>query len=86
MRFLLSHTHAYPGCRVKIDEEANTVEEFAEFSDGVIVPCRHEVENSQIVLTIMPYRTSRGTEIAEKNWILRPDRDSGGWKIKGRAP
>ena len=31
MRFQLSHTHAYPGCRVKIAEEGIDGEELAEF-------------------------------------------------------
>ena len=86
MRFQLSHTHAYPGCRVTIAEEKVDDENLVEFSDGVIVPCRHRRDGSLIVLTIAAYRTSRGTRIGEKSWILLPDTARGDWKIKARAP
>ena len=85
MRFQLSHTHAYPGCRVKIAEEDNGDENLVEFSDGLIVAGRHVREGTTIVLTIAPYKTARGTEIGEKSWILLPDSTKRGWKIKARA-
>lgn len=84
MRFQLSHTHAYPGCRVKIAEERIDDEELAEFSDGVIVPCRHRREGDAILLTISPHRTARGTNISEKSWRLLPDVARGDWKIAAR--
>lgn len=84
MRFQLSHTHAYPGCRVRIAEEGVYGEETAEFSDGVIVPCLHKREGDAIVLTISPHRTARGTDIGEKSWRLLPDSASGDWKIAAR--
>lgn len=85
MRFQLAHTHAYPGCRVTLGEEDDGDENLVEFSDGVIVPCRHRREDAAIVLTIAPYTTARGTRIGEKTWILRPEAATGGWKIKARA-
>lgn len=84
MRFQLSHTHAYPGCRVKIAEERIDDEELAEFSDGVIVPCRHRREGDAILLTISPHRTARGTNISDKSWRLLPDVARGDWKIAAR--
>ncbi|WP_123130397.1 hypothetical protein [Paracoccus pantotrophus] len=84
MRFHLSDTHAYPGCRVRIAEEENPQEQIAEFSDGVIVPCRHRSEGPGIVLTIAPYTTARGTRIDAKSWLLLPDGQTGDWKIKSR--
>lgn len=84
MRFHLAHTHAYPGCRLKIAEEGVDGEEVAEFSDGVIVPCRHWRKGDAIVLTISPHRTARGTDIGEKSWRLLPDEASGDWKIAAR--
>jgi hypothetical protein len=84
MRFQLSHTHAYPGCRVKIAQERIDGEEIAEFSDGVIVPCRHRCDGDAIVLTISPHRTARGTNIGEKSWRLLPDGKASDWKIAAR--
>lgn len=86
MRFQLSHTHAYPGCRVTIAEEDVGDENLVEFSDGVLVPCRHRRDGPGIVLTIAAYRTSRGTKIDRKSWILAADAAKGDWKIKARAP
>jgi len=86
LRFQLSHTHAYPGCRVTIAEEDNQDENLVEFSDGVIAACRHLREGTAIVLTIAAYRTARGTDIGEKSWILLPDAAKGDWKIKSRTP
>lgn len=84
MRFQLSHTHGYPGCRVKIADNGIDGEEIAEFSDGVVVPCRHRREGDAIVLTISPHRTARGTNIGQKSWRLLPDAASGDWKIAAR--
>ena len=86
MRFQLSHTHAYPGCRVTIAEEDVDDENLAEFSDGVIVPCRYGRDGPAIVLTIAAYRTGRGTDIGEKSWMVLPGAAKGGWKIKSRTP
>lgn len=84
MRFQLSHTHAYPGCRVKIAQERIVDEELAEFSDGVIVPCRHRRDGDTILVTISPHRTARGTNISEKRWRLLPDGEASEWKIAER--
>lgn len=86
MRFQLSDTHAYPGCRVTTAEDGSPQEQIAEFSDGVIVPCRQQREGPGIALTIAAYRTARGTGIGEKTWLLLPDGQAGGWKIKSRLP
>lgn len=85
MRFQLAHTHAYPGCHVTIAEEGLGDEELAEFSDGVIVACRHRREGDAIVLTIPPHRTARGTDIDEKSWKLLPEATAGGYKIASRV-
>lgn len=86
MRFQLAHTHAYPGCRVKIAEADVEDENLVEFTDGVVVTCRHRREDSRIVLTIAAHRTARGTAIGEKSWILLPDTAKGDWKIKAKVP
>ena len=84
MRFQFSHTHAYPGCRVKIAEEDVGDEELVEFSDGVIVACRHRREGDAIVLAIPAHRTARGTDIGDKTWKLLPEAKTGGWKVAAR--
>lgn len=60
-------------------------EELAEFTDGVVVACRHRREGDAIVLTISPHRTARGTDIVEKSWRLLPEGEAGcNYKIAGR--
>lgn len=71
---------------MRIAEEGNPQEQIAEFSDGVIVPCRHRSEGLGIALTIAAYRTARSTGIGEKTWLLLPDEQTGDWKIKSRLP
>ncbi|MFT4001196.1 MAG: hypothetical protein QM684_13225 [Rhizobium sp.] len=86
MRFEIANTHAYPGCRVRLADEDNADEIVAQFSDGTIAGARYSRDGSATIrLTISPYRTARGTDIAEKSWILTPDPKGGGWKIKARS-
>ena len=86
LRFQLSDTHAYPGCRVKITEEDIADENVVEFSDGVVVAGRGIRKGDMIVLTVGKYRTARGTEVGEKIWVLLPDVAKDSWKIKAKAP
>lgn len=83
MRFAFADTHAYPGCRVRIDE--SDPEDLAEFRDGAIAPVVHRRQSEAVSVTVAPYRTKRGTQIGEKTWILHPRGDRGVW-IVARPP
>ncbi len=84
MRFEFADTHAYPGCRVRLAEEDNGEETLAQFSDGAVAQARYSRDGEAIRLTVEPYRTARGSDIAAKSWSLGPDPKSGGWKVKAR--
>lgn len=56
------------------------------FSDGVITQAKYEQQTDSILLSISSYETARGTKIAEKVWILRPDVKQGHWKVSARLP
>lgn len=85
MRFEFMHTHAYPGCRVRLMDENVETEVVVMFSDGIVTQGKYERRAESILLTISSYETARGTKIAEKVWILRPDAEQGNWKISSRV-
>lgn len=72
MRLQLSHTHAFPGCLVRIADYDNEDENLVEFGDGMIAADRYMREGASLTLTIAAYRTARGTDLGEKSWTLIP--------------
>lgn len=87
--FRLAHSHAYPGCRVALDDgdQGTQGNSTAEFSDGSVVPCVYErTADGQIRLTVSAYVTQRKAAIAEKSWILARVAGAEDWKITRRAP
>lgn len=89
MRFEFSHTHAYPGCKVRVPDAsqgADTSTCVVEFSDGVGVPGRYAFQGDAIVLHIAPYETAKGTRIVAKAWLLQPDGAEGRWRVQKRLP
>lgn len=86
MRFELSHTHAYPGCRVRTepaepaDREGDAV---VELGDGNVLAGRYALDANDVALSIPAHRTARGTPIVAKRWRLRRIGQSE-WKILGR--
>ena len=88
MRFELSHTHAYRGCRVRVEPAGpgdGQGEALIEFSDGNVLPGRYVLTEATMVLSIPAHRTARGTPMVAKRWSLRHiDRDE--WKILERLP
>ncbi len=86
MQFEFAHTHAYPGCKVRLTDGNVDTEAVVIFSDGVITRGKYERQTDSILLAISSYETARGTKIAEKVWMLRPDVKQGHWKVSARLP
>lgn len=86
MRFEFGHTHAYPGCRLRLAESGGTHDAacLVEFSDGIVVPARFVRHADAITLHVPPYRTTRGTRILAKSWLLRPDGAGDRWRVRKR--
>lgn len=87
--FRLAHSHAYPGCRVALDDDDQGAQgrSTAEFSDGSVAPCVYaRTSEGQIRLTVSAYVTQRKAAIAEKTWILARVAGADDWKITRRAP
>lgn len=87
MRFEFGHSHAYPGCLLRIPEDADGLrgqEDIVEFSDGAVADARHQARDGAIVLHVAPYRTARGTAIEAKTWLLEPDGEPGRWRVRRR--
>ncbi len=80
--FRIANTHAYKGCRVSADAPVAEGPTLVEFSDGVVAGsnCRRLGED-EIELSVDAYRTSRGTDIRAKVWLLRAE-GAGRWRIK----
>ncbi len=87
MRFEFANTHAYPGCRARqseASEDPDTSECLVEFSDGVTVAGHWTASADGIVVRIPTYRTTRGTSIEAKAWLLQADGEAGRWRVRER--
>lgn len=85
MRFEFGHTHAYPGCKVRVPdapENAGDPACLVEFSDGVTVNGRWRPSDTGLVVHIPAHRTARGTRIDGKTWLLQPDAGQGRWRVR----
>ena len=84
MRIAFHHSHAYPGCRATVAGEPKGGLAEAEFSDGPVV--RAAVAPwapGELLVKLDGYRTSRGTAIGARAWILRRVADDA-WKVVAR--
>ncbi|HTN48658.1 MAG TPA: hypothetical protein VMK32_04430 [Burkholderiaceae bacterium] len=91
-RLAASHTHLYPGARLRCLEEPSDLTLRAgdgvlvEFSDGQAVRGRIEdVIGPSAKLATAAYRTARGAEIPQKRWFIVPGGAFGVIKVKSRA-
>lgn len=86
MQFSFHHTHAFPGCRVSIEGDRSdaAADATVEFSDGSIARGSHVGDGPDIILSVWPYRTVRGTDIPAKRWRLA--RTGDGWKVTALLP
>lgn len=80
MRFLFPHSHAFPGGRLVVEDDAKPGPEcLIEFGDGVIVIAEYRLAGDAIHLSIPSYRTAKGTQVAARNWRLVRRKD-GVWR------
>ncbi|MFC3551659.1 hypothetical protein ACFOLC_11635 [Lysobacter cavernae] len=89
MRFELSNTHAYPGCKVRVPQAPEGTDDSdcaVEFSDGIVVPGHYAFRAGTITLRVASYETARVTRIDRKSWLLQPDDAEGRWRIRKRIP
>lgn len=71
MRFVFTHSHAFPGGRVLLEDDgtagpACTVV----FADGTRLKGEWRREGADILLDVPPYATAKGTEIDAHHWRL----------------
>jgi hypothetical protein len=79
MRFSFPHSHAFPGGRVLIEEDANEGPCAVEFGDGVSIIGEWPRTADDIYLEVPVYRTAKGTEVAARSWRLKQGED-GAWR------
>lgn len=80
MRFSFSHSHAFPGSRLSIeDAEASEGTCVVEFADGSATIGEWHPDGDDIVLEIPDYRTAKGTDVAAQSWRLVQNK-KGEWR------
>ncbi len=85
MRFMFPHSHAFQGGRVVVENDAKPGPEcLVEFGDGVTVIAEWRLAGGAIHLSVPAYRTTKGTQVADRNWRL-VERKDGVWRSE-RAP
>lgn len=85
MRFSFPHSHAFPGGRVVVEDDATAGPEcLVEFADGATVIAEWRPADDAIHLSIPAYRTAKGTPVAARRWRLVRRKD-GVWRSE-RAP
>lgn len=80
MRFIFTHSHAFPGGTVVLENAAASPSVAAvEFVDGVALEADCRREGEDFILEIPAYRTGKGTAVGAKRWrIARKAGD--GWQ------
>lgn len=80
--FHVLDSHAYPGCAVLVDAVGQEGATHAAFSDGAVAEGFYKrLNDGDLVLAVEAYRTSSGTAITAKTWLLRAE-DGNRWKVK----
>ena len=69
MRFAFTHSHAFPGSRVAVEEDG-AEGCLVEFGDGTTVIGRWRCDGEAIELEIPAYRTARGNPVDARRWRL----------------
>lgn len=80
MRFSFTHSHAFPGGRLTVeDAEATEGTCVVEFSDGSAMIGEWHPDGDDILLRIPAYRTAKGTDVDAQSWRLVLNKD-GEWR------
>lgn len=76
MRFTFTHSHAFPGGRVAVQDAGDAAPAgIVEFGDGVTILADWRREGADVLLDIPAYKTAKGTEIGPKRWRLAQGED-----------
>lgn len=76
MRFVFTHSHAFPNGTVIVEGGTGSgADGLVEFSDGVSLIAERWRDGEDIILDIPSYRTAKGTAVGAHRWrlIQRPD-------------
>lgn len=85
MRFSFTHSHAFPGgCLTIEDAEATEGMCVVEFGDGVATIGEWHPDGNGINLAIPAYRTAKGTDVDARRWRLIQSQD-GSWRSYRRS-
>lgn len=80
MRFVFTHSHAFPKGTVIVEGGTGSGSDgLVEFSDGVNLVAEWWRDGEAIVLDIPSYRTAKGTVVAAHRWRLTRRAD-GTWR------
>jgi hypothetical protein len=76
MRFTFTHSHAYLGGRVAVEDAGDAAPGgVVEFGDGVTILGAWRRDGADVLLDIPAYKTAKGTEIGPKRWRLAQGED-----------
>lgn len=76
MRFVFTHSHAFPNGTVIVEGGTESgFDGLVEFSDGVSLIAEWWQDGEDIILDIPSYRTAKGTAVSAHRWRLtqKPD-------------
>lgn len=80
MRFVFTHSHAFPNGTVIVENDSGADGEgLVEFADGVNLSAQWWRDGEEVILDIPSYRTAKGTVIAAHRWRLAR-RSDGTWR------
>lgn len=76
MRFVFTHSHAFPMGTVIVEGGTEfVVDGLVEFSDGVSLIAEWWRDGEDIILDIPSYRTTKGTAVSAHRWRLTRRQD-----------
>jgi hypothetical protein len=80
MRFAFPRSHAFPGSRVLVEDDAEAGPKcLVEFGDGITVIAQWRKLKDAIHLSVPAYRTAKGTQVVARHWRLAKRKD-GVWR------
>lgn len=79
MRFIFTHSHAFPGGMVVIENLATSgAAAGVEFADGAALEAECQRDGTDLILEIPAYRTAKGTAVGAHRWRVVRD-ETGTW-------
>jgi len=90
MRLRATHTHLYPGARLRVQEGAAELRKgdtvTIEFADMQVARAKvAATRDGRVELAVASHRTGKGTAIAAKRWLVEAsEREGAGYRIVRR--